>query len=260
MNTNSVQAAFTTSPATAGIFHWSASGDTLTFSPTGNGFPPLTNVTVTVSNSAFDAVSGNAMTASYQLLFQTTSAPPVVFFSSPANDGAVVPLTTNTTYLIQVCYTPTLNTNTASLFNLTVNGVLQPQASYIFRPVGAVVGCPGMRTLLYNWSGASPGTGTGTNLLQIVYSNSVTGLILSDALKVIVPPPLVISGLVSNCQVVVWSSTPGLNYQVLATTNLNQPFAPVSGIIPASGLSTSYLDVSNSPRVPAKFYEIEVTP
>ena len=260
MNTNSVQAAFSTMPPVAGTFAWSASGDTLTFTPTGAGFLPLTNITVTVSNMAFDAVSGNTLVAPYKLLFQTAAAPPVVYFSSPAIDGTVIPMGSNITYLIQVCFTSTLDTNDASLFNLTINGVLQPQSSYLFRPMGSVAGCTGLRSLFYNWSGASPGTANGTNLLQVIYSNSKSSVVLSDAQTVIVPPPLVISGLVNSHQTVVWSSTPGVNYLVLATTNLSQPFTPISGAIPASGLSTSYLDVSNSPPVPQKFYEIEVVP
>ncbi len=260
MNTNSVQAAFSTAPATTGIFSWSASGTTLTFTPSGAGFAPLTNITVTVSNSAVDAVSGNALTASYHLLFQTAAAPPVVYFSSPASDGLVISLATNTTYLIQVCYTPTLNTNTASLFNLTINGVAQPPVNFIFRPVGAVSGCPGLRSLLYNWSSTSPGTATGSNLVQIIYSNNITGMVLGDAQTVIVPPPLTITGLASNAQQVVWSSTPGVNYQVLATTNLAQPFTPVSGAITANSLTTSYLDASNTPPATQKFYEIKVVP
>ena len=260
MNTNSIQSAFSTAPAVTGNFSWSVSGDTLKFTPTGAGFAPLTNITITVSNTAFDAISGNQMIAPYHLLFQTTSAPPVVFFSSPANDGTVVPLGTNITYLMQVCFTPTLDTNDASLFNLTINGVLQPQASYIFRPVGSVAGCTGLRSLLYNWSRTSPGTIIGTNLIQIVYSNNATGAQLSDSQTVIVPPPLVISGLIDNFKTIVWSSTPGLDYQVLATTNLTQPFTPASGVIPASALSTSFMDVSNSPPAPQKFYEIEIVP
>jgi len=100
MNTNSVQAAFSSVPAATGTFSWSAGGDTLTFLPAGAGFAPLTNITVTVSNTAVDAISGKPLTAPYHLLFQTTSAPPVVYFSSPAGTGTVVPLGTNTTYLI----------------------------------------------------------------------------------------------------------------------------------------------------------------
>ena len=83
---------------------------------------------------------------------------------------------------------------------------------------------------------------------------------LSYTRTVIVPPPFVISGLASNNQMVIWSSTPGSNYMVLATTNLAQPFTPISGVIPASGLSTTYQDISNSPPTPQRFYEIIVVP
>ena len=39
-----------------------------------------------------------------------------------------------------------------------------------------------------------------------------------------------------------WDSAPGVNYQVLATTNLTQPFQPISGTIPGTGTSTFYYD------------------
>ena len=41
-----------------------------------------------------------------------------------------------------------------------------------------------MRSLLYNWSGALPGS----NTIQVVYSNNA--VVLSDARTVIVPPPV----------------------------------------------------------------------
>jgi glycosidase len=252
MDVNGVQAAFSTKPSVSGSFTWSAAHDTMTFTADGAGLPGLTNITVNLTNSAFDAVSGKTMFAPYNLLFQTAAAPPSVYISSPATDGLVIPMGSNTTYLIQVCFTPALDTNNPSLFNLTINGVLQPQSSYIFRPPGAVAGCSGMRSLLYNWSGALPGS----NTIQVIYSNN--GVVLSGARTVIVPPPLAISGLASNNQTVVWSSTPGVNYTVLATTNLSHPFTPISGAIPANGLSASYLDIPNSPPAPQKFYEIEV--
>jgi glycosidase len=349
MDTNSVQAAFRTAPAVSGSFSWSsvnAANDTMTFTPNGAGFPPLTNITVIVTNSAYGAASGKTMFAPYELTFLTTIGPqisitsptnsanfitgsnititatasesgsgtltnvayyanatpignatsapynltwpdapagsyaltavasdsmgnsatssvvnitvasPAVSISSPAADGMVIPLASNTTYLIVACFSPTLDTNDPSLFNLTINGVLQAQSSYIFRPPGVVAGCSEMRSLLYNWNGASPGT----NIIQLVYSNSGNGLVLSDTRTVIVPPPPVISGLAGNDRSVVWSSTPGASYTVLATTNLSQPFTAISGIVPANGLSTSYLDVSNSPPAPEKFYEIEIVP
>jgi hypothetical protein len=67
--------------------------------------------------------------------------------------------------------------------------------------------------------------------------------------------PLVISGLGDNNQLVLWNSTPGVNYQVLATTNLAQPFQPISGIIPSQGTTTSFYDANPAPQ---KFYKIEM--
>ena len=63
-----------------------------------------------------------------------------------------------------------------------------------------------------------------------------------------------------NNPTIIWSSTPGYKYTVLGTTNLGTPFTPVSGVITATGLSTSYMDVSNSPPASQKFYKIEVVP
>ena len=71
--------------------------------------------------------------------------------------------------------------------------------------------------------------------------------------------PVVTIGSGSNAEII-WSSTPGYKYMVLGTTNFASPFTPVSGVITATGLSTSYVDVSNSPPAPQKFYRIEVVP
>jgi hypothetical protein len=125
--------------------------------------------------------------------------------------------------------------------------------------VGSIAGCPGLRSLLYNWTANSPGTTTGTNIIQVVYYNSNTGVTLSDTRTVIIPPPLVISGVASNNQLLIWDSAPGVNYQVLATTNLAQPFTPISGNIPGTGTSTFYYDYSTT-NAPQKFYEIEAVP
>lgn len=75
MDTNSVQAAFSTEPTVSGRFAWSASGDTMSFTPTGTGFLPLTNVAVTVTNSAVGARSGQCLFAPYHLLFHTMAVP-----------------------------------------------------------------------------------------------------------------------------------------------------------------------------------------
>ena len=257
MDTNSIQAAFSTSPSVNGSFTWSTANlpnDTMTFIPGGGGFPQLSNIMVMVTNSAFDAVSGKTLFAPFEMTFQTGPSPGTVQISSPETNGTVVPMGTNTTYLIHICFTSFLDTNDPSMFQLSINGALQPQSSFIFRPPGSVAGCPGMRSLLYNWTGASQGT----NIIQITYSNNA--VVLNDTRSVIVLPPFAISGLANHNQSVVWSSIPGVNYIVLATTNLSQPFVPVSSVIQANDWSTSFLDASNSPLAPQKFYEIEVVP
>ena len=55
-----------------------------------------------------------------------------------------------------------------------------------------------------------------------------------------------------------WGSTPGVNYQVLVTTNLTQPFQPLGPVVTTNGFSASLYDTS--PPAPQKFYEIEIVP
>jgi hypothetical protein len=54
---------------------------------------------------------------------------------------------------------------------------------------------------------------------------------------------------------VLWDSAPGVNYQVLATTNLADPFQVLSGVIPSQGTTTSYYDSNPAAQ---KFYEIQM--
>jgi alpha-amylase len=94
MDTNSVQSAFSMTPPGNGTFAWSAAHDTMTFTPGGAGLPALTNVVVRVTNSAVDAVSGNAMFAPYQLQFRTSAAiadvtPPTISLLTPTNGTQV---------------------------------------------------------------------------------------------------------------------------------------------------------------------------
>ncbi len=94
MDTNSVQSAFSITPAVGGTFAWSAAHDTMTFAPGGAGFSPLTMVLVRITNSAVDAVSGNAMFAPYQLQFHTGSGGadvtlPNVSLLTPTNSAQV---------------------------------------------------------------------------------------------------------------------------------------------------------------------------
>jgi hypothetical protein len=54
-----------------------------------------------------------------------------------------------------------------------------------------------------------------------------------------------------------WNGIPGVNYLVLATTNLLQPFQVISGLIPGVGGSTEFFDPDPAPQ---KFYEIVMLP
>jgi hypothetical protein len=179
----------------------------------------------------------------------------LLYFSSPPSNNMILSVTTNSVYVLQACFTPTLDTNVPGLFNLYINDVLQPSASYILRPVGGVAGCPELRSFLYDWRDIQPGS----NVITLLFTNS-SGIALSDTVNVIVPGPFQISasGLSSSPPLVVWNSTPGLTYEVLSTTNLSEPFQPISGLIPATGAATFFPDpTSNAPQ---KFYKVEVVP
>ena len=172
----------------------------------------------------------------------------VVDIVNPATDGTVLNYSSNLTYLVRACFSSSLAPATNN-FNVLINGVLQPQANYILAPLGRLIPCPDMQGLLYNWNNPP----IGTNVIQVIYTNAIPPI--SDTRSVIVAPPLVISGLGGNNQLVLWDSTPGVNYEVLATTNLTQPFQPISGIIPSQGTTTSFYDANPAPQ---KFYEIEM--
>ena len=89
MDTNSVQNAFSISPAVSCAFSWSPANDTLTFTAGGAGLAGLTNIIVRVTNSAVDAVSGNSMFAPYELKFATAASsihdvtPPTLSLQTP---------------------------------------------------------------------------------------------------------------------------------------------------------------------------------
>jgi glycosidase len=95
MDTNSVQAAFSLSPTVSGTFNWSAANDTLTFTAGSAGLAGLTNIVLRVTNSAVDAVSGNALFAPYELKFKTAATSfhdttvPAIVLQTPTN-GAVI--------------------------------------------------------------------------------------------------------------------------------------------------------------------------
>lgn len=182
----------------------------------------------------------------------TVAPTQMVSISNPSTDGAIITMGAGDSFPIQTCFTGTLDTNNINLFSIYINGVFQPRRQPNQTPNYFITGTgcgTGMRMLTYNWSGAS----VGSNQLQVVYTNGIT---LSDTKSVIIAPPLVITGLANNNQLLVWDSAPGVNYQILATTNLTQPFEAISDIIPGAGASTYFFD--SSPSVPDKFYEVQV--
>jgi glycosidase len=96
MNTNSVQSAFATTPAAGGSFTWSsvnAANDTMTFIPGAGGWPGSAWITARLTNTAMDAVSGNAMYSPWQMQFKTaaqsTLVPPTIAVLTPANGATI---------------------------------------------------------------------------------------------------------------------------------------------------------------------------
>jgi hypothetical protein len=60
-----------------------------------------------------------------------------------------------------------------------------------------------------------------------------------------------------GCQIV-WTSEADKNYQVFATADLSQAFAPISGTIPSAGSTTSYTDPA--PGNTRTYYKVQVVP
>jgi glycosidase len=95
MDTNSVQSAFGTSASLGGTFSWSVTRDAMTFTPSGAGWPALSNLVVRVTNSAFATSSSNALRATYELKFKTAAFSvndtnrPTLTLVTPTN-GAVI--------------------------------------------------------------------------------------------------------------------------------------------------------------------------
>jgi glycosidase len=95
MNKTSVETNFGTIPPVSGTFAWSPSGDTLTFTAGGAGLPGVTMMTVRVTNSAIDAVSGNAMYSPYEMRFKTAATtfhdtvPPTITLATPTNAAII---------------------------------------------------------------------------------------------------------------------------------------------------------------------------
>ncbi len=90
MNTNSVQSAFSITPSVSGAFSWSAAHDVMTFTPGGIGLAGLSTIYANLTNTALDAVSGNAFFSPYQLMFSTAATsemvPPTISILTPTNN------------------------------------------------------------------------------------------------------------------------------------------------------------------------------
>lgn len=181
-----------------------------------------------------------------------------VNISNPSQNGQIVTLPNGSAFTIQACFTTNLltginNSQAPNYFSIYINGVFQPRAQNgDFYTIGGSGCSAGMRLLSYNWNNPTQGS----NVIQVVFSNT-TATVASDIKTVIIGQPLEITSVSPNDQLIVWASTSGVNYEVLATTNLAQPFEPISGVIPSQGSSTFYNDTANDPPVPQKFYEIQ---
>jgi glycosidase len=115
-------------------------------------------------------------------------------------------------------------------------------------------------TIIGSWTGTLAGV-SGSPIQMFAAFNVNTGSFQNaffNTMEISAAGPVITIG-GPNAKII-WSSTPRDNYMVLGTTNLGMPFTPVSGVITATGLSTSYVDVSNSPPASQKFYRIEVVP
>jgi len=92
MDTNSVQAAFTTTPGVSGSFAWNAARDMMTFTPSGN-WPGNSLVSVRLSTTAKAANTTNQFYAAFESRFTTATATdlvsPTIILVSPTNSSVV---------------------------------------------------------------------------------------------------------------------------------------------------------------------------
>jgi hypothetical protein len=77
MDAASVERAFAVTPAMQGKFSWSATHDTLTFTPAGRGFAPRTLVTVRIGDTAREAASGRTFYAGFEARYTCGGAGPI---------------------------------------------------------------------------------------------------------------------------------------------------------------------------------------
>jgi hypothetical protein len=240
------------------------------------------NGTATIS-VRLKSLTSSLFTNRFTTLTRTVStfAPSqVIHISNPATDGAILILNTNDVYSLQACFTSTLTSTNIDLFSLYINGTFQPRragdGTPLYRLAPNICGA-GFRTFYYDWTGSMPGT----NIVQLIFTNQVflsdTRVIaiarsgdsdgdgMSDYAELIAGTDpfdpnsvLRITSLENGNQLIVWDSVSNIDYQVLATTNINYPMVPISPVITASGASTFFYD--NDPNPVGKFYRIHVVP
>ena len=255
--------------------------------------PVASNGTATITVKLKD-VASSVYTNRFATLTRTinTLAPAtVLFISSPASDGQAVVVGSNDVYTISSCFTSSLTPNNYNFFSIYINGVFQPRQDihgnvlYHITPLGCATG---LRQLYYNWTGFSPGT----NVIQIDFTNGIPLSATRTVLVGIMYSPLDSDGdgvpdwlemlagtdpynansffhitelVAGNPVELVWSSVPNKTYQVLATTNLNSPMAPISDAIVTADPSnpvTHWFDLGPDAtnRLNGSMYRIQVLP
>ena len=179
--------------------------------------------------------------------------------TSPSADGNVIYLTAASTNTIQACFSSALTATNTSLFYVYVNSVLQSRTNANGSPshhINTTSPCGyGLNQFSYDWKNLIPGT----NTIQVVFNNNTVNL--SDTRTVtVVNPSFSITGVSGGAsgRTISWDSIASLNYQVLATTNLQFPFTAVSGVIPGNGGTTFFFD--SAPDPVSKFYEVIILP
>ncbi|HWD19042.1 MAG TPA: alpha-amylase family glycosyl hydrolase [Verrucomicrobiae bacterium] len=190
--------------------------------------------------------------------FSTAAPAPVLQINSPAQDGAAFLLASTDTVTFTACFSQNLAVD-ASPFTVTVNGAPAPPGAL---SVGGAGCAAGLSRLNFAWTGAAPGT----NLLNFHYQGDPT---LDAARTVVVFDPhtslpayqhYVAGGDLKigsvNNGLVTWDNVAGKKYQVLAATNLSQPFQAISPVLASTN---AFFDSAFSNR-PQKFYLIQVFP
>ena len=242
--------------------------------------PSNGTATITVHLRSFSSTIFPARFTTLTRNVNTVAPSQTLSIVNPAPDGSILTLNSNDVYTIQTCFTSSLaSANQYTRFSIYINGIFQPRDdgnTQLYRLTSSGCGS-GNRLLSYDWAGAP----SGSNTISVVFTNQI---FLSDTRTVAVVRPgdsdgdgmsdyaeliagtnpydansvLRITGLENGHQLIIWDSIANINYQVLATTNLNSPMLPISPIIPASGSSTFYFD--NDPDAANKFYRIQVVP